>query len=124
MARKTAADATARRAEHDPLVAVDAAPLLTLKDLRKRAGHTQEELALALAVGQDTISRLEKRSDMLLSTLRQYVESVGGRLALVATFPGQPPVRINPAGGRKKKAKKRRRNEAERNPSPTPDLET
>lgn len=126
MARKTADDATARRADHDPLAAVNAAPLLTLKDLRKRAGHTQEELALALAVGQDTISRLEKRSDMLLSTLRQYVESVGGRLALVATFPGQPPALINPAGGKKKKAKKRRRNrnEAERNPSRTADLET
>ncbi|HUH87992.1 MAG TPA: helix-turn-helix transcriptional regulator [Pusillimonas sp.] len=67
----------------------------TLKGLRKRAGQTQEELAAALGVGQDTISRLEKRSDMLLSTLRHYVESIGGELTLVATFPGEPSLIID-----------------------------
>jgi len=70
----------------------------TLKDLRKAAMQTQEDLAAALGVGQDTISRLEKRSDMLLSTLRHYVESVGGKLALVAEFPGRPPVVIDHLG--------------------------
>jgi len=44
--------------------------LATLKDLRLAAQQTQEQLAATLGVGQDTISRLEKRSDMLLSTLR------------------------------------------------------
>ena len=58
--------------------------LATLKDLRKAAEQTQEDLAAALGVGQDTISRLEKRSDMLLSTLRHYVESMGGKLELIA----------------------------------------
>jgi DNA-binding XRE family transcriptional regulator len=72
--------------------------LATLKDLRKAAEQTQEELAAALGVGQDTISRLEKRSDMLLSTLRHYVESMGGRLELVAQFPNRPPVVINHLG--------------------------
>lgn len=67
----------------------------TLKGLRKRAGQTQEELAAALGVGQDTISRLEKRSDMLLSTLRHYVESIGGELSLVANFPGEPSLLID-----------------------------
>lgn len=112
MAKKPTDEGAARNAERYQLVSIDAAPLVTLKDLRKRAQQTQEDLAVALAVGQDTISRLEKRSDMLLSTLRQYVESVGGRLALVATFPDQPPVIINPVGS-KKKTKKRRRSQAE-----------
>ena len=55
-------------------------------------------MAAALGVRQDTISRLEKRSDMLLSTMRQYVESMGGQLELVAKFPDHPPVVINHIG--------------------------
>ncbi|SHI24420.1 helix-turn-helix domain-containing protein [Pollutimonas bauzanensis] len=64
--------------------------VVTLKDLRKAAKRTQEDLAAALGVGQDTISRLEKRSDMLLSTLQHYVESIGGELELVVTFSNRP----------------------------------
>jgi len=73
--------------------------LATLKDLRLAAEKTQEQLAAALGVRQDAISRLEKRSDMLLSTLRQYVESMGGKLELVAQFPNRPPVVIERLGG-------------------------
>jgi len=72
--------------------------LATLKDLRQAAQQTQEQLALTLGVRQDTISRLEKRSDMLLSTLRQYVEGMGGQLNLVAQFPNRPPVVIEHLG--------------------------
>ena len=72
--------------------------LATLKDLRIAARQTQEDLAAALGVGQDTISRLERRSDMLLSTLRHYVESMGGKLELVAHFPDRPPVVIEHLG--------------------------
>ena len=72
--------------------------LATLKDLRQAAQQTQEQLAVTLGVGQDTISRLEKRSDMLLSTLRHYVESLGGQLNLVAQFPNRPPVIIEHLG--------------------------
>ena len=75
-----------------------AGELATLKDLRQAVAQTQLDLAASLGVGQDTISRLEKRSDMLLSTLRHYVESVGGRLALVATFPDQRAVIIDHLG--------------------------
>ena len=70
------------------------AELATLKDLRQAVAQTQEELAATLGVGQDTISRLEKRSDMLLSTLRRYVEAMGGKLELVAKFPDRPPLVI------------------------------
>jgi len=72
--------------------------LATLKDLRQAAQQTQEQLAVTLGVGQDTIYRLEKRSDMLLSTLRHYVESMGGQLNLVAQFPNRPPVIIEHLG--------------------------
>jgi DNA-binding XRE family transcriptional regulator len=68
--------------------------LATLKDLRLAVQQTQAEMAATLNVGQDTISRLEKRSDMLLSTLRRYIEGMGGRLELVAHFPNRPPVVI------------------------------
>ena len=83
--------------------------LATLKDLRLAAQQTQEQLAATLGVGQDTISRLEKRSDILLSTLRHYVESMGGKLELVAHFPNRPPVVIEHLGvdaraGRKTRA--------------------
>lgn len=72
--------------------------LATLRDLREAAGHTQQQLATTLGVGQDSLSRLEQRSDMLLSTLRRYVESVGGTLTLVARFPDRAPVVIDASG--------------------------
>jgi DNA-binding XRE family transcriptional regulator len=68
--------------------------LETLKDLRQAAEHTQSDLAATLNVGQESISRLEKRSDMLLSTLRRYVEGMGGQLDLIVRFPGRPPVSL------------------------------
>jgi DNA-binding XRE family transcriptional regulator len=71
-----------------------AAELATLKDLRQAMQKTQVDLAAALHIGQDSISRLEKRSDMLLSTLRGYIEAMGGKLEIVARFPNRPPVTI------------------------------
>ena len=95
--------------ERQQRVHARAMELATLKDLRLAAQQTQEQLAAMLGVGQDTISRLEKRSDMLLSTLRHYVESMGGKLDLVAQFPNRPPVVIEHLGvdadtGRKSRA--------------------
>jgi len=72
-----------------------ASELATLKDLRQAVERTQEELAVSLGVGQDTISRIERRSDMLLSTLRRYVEAMGGKLELVAEFPDRPRIVID-----------------------------
>lgn len=66
--------------------------LASLKDLRRAMERTQEELAASLGVGQDTVSRIEQRSDILLSTLRRYVEAMGGELKLVARFPNRPPL--------------------------------
>lgn len=78
-----------------------AAELATLKDLRQAVERTQEKLATALGVGQDTISRLEQRSDMLISTLKRYVEAMGGKLNLVAEFPNRRPLVIDHIGERK-----------------------
>lgn len=69
--------------------------LATLTDMRQAVERTQAELAVSLGVGQDTISRIERRSDMLLSTLRRYVEAMGGKLELVAEFPDRPRIVID-----------------------------
>lgn len=98
MARKLDDIMAASPAQRRARIEGRAMELATLKDLRKAAEQTQESLAVTLGVGQDTISRLEKRSDMLLSTLRHYVESMGGKLELVAQFPNRPPVVIDHLG--------------------------
>jgi len=98
MARKLDEVMAALPKERQQRVEARAMELATLKDLRLAAQQTQEQLATTLGVGQDTISRLEKRSDMLLSTLRHYVESMGGKLELVAQFPNRPPVVIEHLG--------------------------
>jgi len=67
---------------------------LSLQDLRKAMNRTQVEIAKTLNVGQDTVSRYEQRTDMLLSTLQEYVEAMGGELDLIARFPNREPVRI------------------------------
>src|SRR5690606_14071520 len=68
---------------------IPAARVATLKELRKATHHTQDDLAVAMGVGQGTISRIEKRDDMLVSTLQHYVEGVGGTLQILATFPNR-----------------------------------
>jgi transcriptional regulator with XRE-family HTH domain len=65
---------------------------MTLRDLRKARARTQVDMAQKLKVGQDSISRLEKRQDMYLSTIRDYVEALGGTLELVVKFPDRPDV--------------------------------
>jgi transcriptional regulator with XRE-family HTH domain len=70
----------------------------SLRDLRRALGRTQTKIASTLKVGQDTVARYEQRSDMLLSTLRRYVEAAGGALSLVADFPNRPSVRLKGIG--------------------------
>jgi transcriptional regulator with XRE-family HTH domain len=65
---------------------------MTLRELRHARKLTQVKMARTLGVTQDSISRLEKRSDLLLSTLRKTVEAMGGNLSLVAEFPDRAPV--------------------------------
>ena len=65
---------------------------MTLRELRKARKLTQVRMAEQLGITQDSVSRLEKRSDLLLSTLRKTVEAMGGSLSLVAQFPDRAPV--------------------------------
>jgi DNA-binding XRE family transcriptional regulator len=64
---------------------------MTLRELRHARKLTQVKMAKTLGVTQDSVSRLEKRSDLLLSTLRKAVEAMGGNLS-VAEFPDRAPV--------------------------------
>ncbi|MFZ0463513.1 MAG: XRE family transcriptional regulator [Candidatus Acidiferrales bacterium] len=65
---------------------------MSLRDLRKARKLTQARVAKVLGVTQDSVSRLEKRSDLLLSTLRKTVKAMGGDVRIVAEFPDRAPV--------------------------------
>jgi len=71
---------------------------MTLRELRKARRLTQVRIAKALKINQDSVSRLEKRSDLLLSTLRKTVAAMGGTLLLVAEFPDRRPVVLSALG--------------------------
>ena len=82
--RKLPAERRARiAARADALIAEEVA----LQHLRKARRLTQERMAQLLGIGQDSVSRIESRSDLLLSTLRSYVEAMGRSLKLVVEFP-------------------------------------
>lgn len=82
----------ARRKRVEARAAVLIAEEMTLQELRQARKLTQVRLAKTLGISQDGVSRLEKRSDLLLSTLRKSVEAMGGNLSLVAEFPDREPV--------------------------------
>lgn len=71
---------------------------MSLQELRRAMDLTQKRLARKLKIGQEGVSRLEKRSDLLISTLRGYIEATGGRLELMASFPGRPAVSLQGFG--------------------------
>jgi predicted transcriptional regulator len=60
---------------------------MPLAELRRARGMSQKALAEMLHVQQPSIARLEKRTDMYLSTLRSHIEAMGGKLEVVARFP-------------------------------------
>jgi len=72
---------------------------MTLMELRRARKLTQVTVAKKLGVTQDSISRLEKRSDMLISTLRKTVQAMGGDLSIVAQFPNSAPIVLNGISG-------------------------
>src|SRR5256886_16811843 len=68
---------------------------MSLRDLRKARKLTQAHVAKTLGISQDSVSRLEKRSDLLLSTLRKTVKAMGGDVRIVAQFPDRSPVLLS-----------------------------
>ncbi len=83
---------------------------MTLREVRKARRLTQQEIAKSLRIGQEGVSKIEKRSDLLISTLRGYVEAMGGRLSLVAEFPNREPVILSGISEEVPTPKPRRKN--------------
>ena len=69
-----------------------------LRELRQIAGKAQEDIASALNIKQPSVSKIEKQADMYLSTLRSYVEAVGGKLELTVKLPAHPALRLQSLG--------------------------
>jgi transcriptional regulator with XRE-family HTH domain len=68
---------------------------MTLQELRKALDLTQTDIAEAMDIEQNHVSRLEKRQDMRLSTLKEYVEALGGSLNIIVDIPGKSPISIS-----------------------------
>lgn len=99
--KKAAADSKGRKAFDALRGPIDADPVrrsrvddykhamreaVALAELRESRAVTQQQLAGALEVSQPNVSRIEHQDDLFLSTLRSYVEALGGRLELRAVF--------------------------------------
>ena len=69
-----------------------------LRELRQIAGKAQAEIAATLNIKQPSVSKIEKQADMYLSTLRSYVEAVGGELELLVKLPTGPTLKIHQFG--------------------------
>jgi DNA-binding XRE family transcriptional regulator len=72
---------------------------MTMRELRKARQMTQVDLAKTLGVKQEQVSRIEKRSDIHLSTLMRHVEAMGGELIVTAKFPDGAPVKLTGFAG-------------------------
>ncbi|WP_419840298.1 XRE family transcriptional regulator [Candidatus Poriferisodalis sp.] len=60
---------------------------MPLHELRRARSLTQQDVAEVLDVQQPAVAKLERRADIYVSSLRSYIEAVGGRLRIVAEFP-------------------------------------
>ena len=70
----------------------------SLREIRKVAGKAQADIAAALKIKQPSVSKIEKQTDMYLSTLRSYVEAIGGKLDLVVRLPSRRAMHLNQLG--------------------------
>jgi len=90
--QKMEAVSAARRKRIERRAATLIAEEMTLQRLRRARNLTQVRMAKTLGITQDGVSRLEQRTDLLLSTLRKTIKAMGGNLSLIAEFPDRPPV--------------------------------
>ena len=67
---------------------------MPLADLRKARQLTQSQIGELLKISQASVSKMEGQTDMYLSTMKKFVEAMGGELEIVAKFP-EGPIRIN-----------------------------
>ncbi len=66
----------------------------TLRELRTARDRSQVQIAERLGINQSAVSKLERRADMYVSTLRDLIRAMGGELEIVARFPDHRPVKI------------------------------
>jgi transcriptional regulator with XRE-family HTH domain len=92
---KMSALGAARRKKIEDRAAELIAEEMSLRDLRRARAKTQQHIAESLGIGQEGVSRIEKRSDLLISTLQSYVAAMGGKLRLIAEFPDRPPILLS-----------------------------
>jgi DNA-binding XRE family transcriptional regulator len=71
---------------------------MSLRELRKAMAKTQTQLARKTGKSQVTLSRIERQSDMLISTLNDVVRGLGGRVRIIAELPGRRPVYLKGLG--------------------------
>jgi len=88
------------RAETDKLLTEieNKVTVCSLRELREMVGKTQAEVGSSLGMTQSQVSKLERRKDHLLSTIRRYVEALGGELQVSVIIEGK---RITLVGGQK-----------------------
>ena len=77
MAPKARAEAEAERLGEE----------MDLAEVRRALRLSQEEIGQTLQIGQGSVAKIEKRADMYVSTLRRFIEAMGGELEIVARFP-------------------------------------
>lgn len=83
-----------RRAEIDRRFKELVNEVESLKELRRLSTLSQARIAKKLKISQPAVSKIEKQTDMYLSTLRGYVEAMGGELDVVVRLPKRRPVKI------------------------------
>jgi hypothetical protein len=90
-----------------------------LRELRLLAGKAQGDVAAGLQIRQPSVSKIEKQTDMYLSTLRAYVEAIGGELELLVTLPDRPVLRLYRLGDALGRTSRSARQNAPRRRKPT-----
>ncbi len=83
-----------RRAKIEHLTEELVEEVATLRELRKKQKLTQTDIAQLLGIKQENVSRLERRNNIHLSTLKDYIHALGGKLHLIVEFPEQEPIEI------------------------------
>jgi transcriptional regulator with XRE-family HTH domain len=83
---------------------------LLLGEIRKLAGKSQKDVATSIGIRQPSLSKLEKQSDMQISTLRRIVKALGGELEVRAKFP-KGTVKIDPFNDTSERSRRRQKGE-------------
>jgi predicted transcriptional regulator len=83
-----------RRAELDRRFKELVNEVESLRELRRISEMSQAKIAETLKISQPAVSKIEKQTDMYLSTLRSYVEAMGGELDVIVRLPNRAPVKV------------------------------